>query len=251
MENKRKNVYVVLFVITTIIAGCLAAYFGIMKNKEAEELNNQIASLKDEISTLKQNNSVDVQNEQEQVNNNVEKNVIFNLDISNCLNLKDNNIVYDSLQCTASSSDSLGISCNITKDMKTVNLVLERNTFNNRFLGTEKQDLVKEEEYKIDNFDTQVIDVSLASYSQAVGDELLLFLMKDGTIEYLPLRKAAQTNNFKSYGKIENIKDVVRIYTARCYSADPNVSGNARTIVAFTNEGKFYDLGDILNNLAN
>ena len=80
MESKRKNVYIVLFVITTIVAGCLAAYFGIMGNKEKDELNNQIADLQSRIDELeKKENNVQVDNSnddkdvQENTNNDTEK----------------------------------------------------------------------------------------------------------------------------------------------------------------------------------
>ena len=40
MENKRKNIYIVVFVITTIIASCVAVYFGIQMNNSKNETIN-------------------------------------------------------------------------------------------------------------------------------------------------------------------------------------------------------------------
>ena len=45
MENKRKNIYIVIFVITTIIASCVAVYFGIVEPKQNEELKQEINEL--------------------------------------------------------------------------------------------------------------------------------------------------------------------------------------------------------------
>ncbi len=80
MESKRKNVYIVLFIITTIVAGCLAAYFKIMANKDKNELNNQITNLQSKIEELeKKENNVQVDNSnddkdvQENTNNDTEK----------------------------------------------------------------------------------------------------------------------------------------------------------------------------------
>ena len=52
MESKRKNVYITIFVITTIIASCVAVYFGISENtgkKEIKELEAKVEVIKNEI----------------------------------------------------------------------------------------------------------------------------------------------------------------------------------------------------------
>lgn len=56
MENKRKNIYIVIFVITTIIASCVAVYFGIVGNKENVKLKQQINELNEKISVLEKSN---------------------------------------------------------------------------------------------------------------------------------------------------------------------------------------------------
>ncbi len=56
MENKRKNIYIVIFVITTIIASCVAVYFGIMGNKEANDLKAQVEDLREEINNTNNEN---------------------------------------------------------------------------------------------------------------------------------------------------------------------------------------------------
>ncbi len=61
MESKRKNVYIVLFVITTIVAGCLAVYFGIMRNKDVRNLESKI----DEILKENDENKIAVSEEKD------------------------------------------------------------------------------------------------------------------------------------------------------------------------------------------
>ena len=68
MENKRKNIYIVIFVITTIVASCVALYFGIIKNKETEDLKAQVEDLKDEINSAKSTND-EYQDNKENANN--------------------------------------------------------------------------------------------------------------------------------------------------------------------------------------
>ncbi len=101
MESKRKNVYIALFVITTIIAGCLAAYFGIMKNKEAEDLKSQIADLQNQIDNIN-NNSKDNENNQNDdnivnsnTNNEENKNEAKELITSDADKIKYNEILDD------------------------------------------------------------------------------------------------------------------------------------------------------------
>ena len=43
MESKRKNIYIVIFVITTIIASCVAVYFGVVgNNKKVGQIKNSV-----------------------------------------------------------------------------------------------------------------------------------------------------------------------------------------------------------------
>lgn len=48
MTNKRKNIYIVIFVITTIIASCIALYLYISSDKEKQQLSQNIENLKTE-----------------------------------------------------------------------------------------------------------------------------------------------------------------------------------------------------------
>ena len=81
MESKRKNVYIVIFVITTIIASCVAVYFGIMGNKEVNDLKAQVEDLKEEINNTNdenqenKNNNDEIKNEAKEllVNDEVKK----------------------------------------------------------------------------------------------------------------------------------------------------------------------------------
>ena len=55
MESKRKNVYITIFVITTIIAGAIAVYFGIDANKKQQELESQVAKVDENLSKNEDN----------------------------------------------------------------------------------------------------------------------------------------------------------------------------------------------------
>ena len=68
--------------------------------------------------------------------------------------------------------------------------------------------------------------------------------MDDGTVEYVPLYDATKNHDFKSYGKLEDIKNIIRLYTAE-KSID---GGSSFVILAQDTQGNIYDLDSILNN---
>ena len=55
MENKRKNVYITIFVITTIVAATLAVYFGLEYKKLKEDNSKQDVSVKESTSSDEKN----------------------------------------------------------------------------------------------------------------------------------------------------------------------------------------------------
>ncbi len=55
MENKRKNIYIAIFIITTIIASVLAFYFGIIQKQKNDELKSEINDLKQNLNNQDQN----------------------------------------------------------------------------------------------------------------------------------------------------------------------------------------------------
>lgn len=57
----------------------------------------------------------------------------------------------------------------------------------------------------------RVVDVKVGFFSQSVGNEVLLFLMDDGSIEYIPIANVAREHNFHSYGKVAEVEDILAI----------------------------------------
>ena len=61
MNNKRKNILIVIFIITTIAASCIAAYLYISSDKEKQQLSQNIENLKTEYE--EKINEINVSNE--------------------------------------------------------------------------------------------------------------------------------------------------------------------------------------------
>ena len=58
MESKRKNVIIIIFVITTIIAGVVAVYFAYTNYKDREDFEKQISDLENKIEDLNKKEEV-------------------------------------------------------------------------------------------------------------------------------------------------------------------------------------------------
>ncbi len=95
------------------------------------------------------------------------------------------------------------------------------------------------------NFDKKVIEVLFTGFGQATGSETILFLMEDGTVEYIPYRKAL-TGEMKSYGAIPNVTDVVKLFVG----ASETIGGSVN-IIAQRADGTFYLLDSNLNATGN
>ncbi len=102
----------------------------------------------------------------------------------------------------------------------------------------------------IDNFSGKVISPFFAKFGQAVGSEVVLFLMEDGTVEYMPMT-AFRDNSIKSYGKVDGLNNIIGFHQATIsyYAGDDEngnstysgVGGGAETLAEDIN-GNFYPL---------
>lgn len=101
-----------------------------------------------------------------------------------------------------------------------------------------------EETATIDNFQGKIKDFYYIVFGQAYGSGKLYFVMRDGSVEYIPVDEAFNTNNIKSYGKIVGLSDIVKIHQVSLTSLDNNntLLGNGAGALAEDKEGKFYDL---------
>lgn len=94
-------------------------------------------------------------------------------------------------------------------------------------------------------FDKKVIQVLFTGFGQAPGHETIFFLMEDGTVEYIPYKKAL-TGEMKSYGAIPNVTDVVKLFTGTC-----EIIGAGADVFGQRADGSFYLLDAILYETGN
>ena len=103
-------------------------------------------------------------------------------------------------------------------------------------------------EEKTITFTQWVKDVFVGGIGQDISGDVILFLMDDGTVEYIPVYKALSSNGIDGliyYGTLNDLKDVVKFYSV---GAIRNPVGSSVTILAQTKDGTLYDLNPIINN---
>ena len=112
--------------------------------------------------------------------------------------------------------------------------------------------------YNVTNFSSNIKEVLLAGFGQASGYETAFYVMNDGTVEYTPIKHGLGNNGasedtvLKSYGKINNVNDVVKLAIATDYCINSNqncVSEGAYNVLGIKADGSFYDLSKIVSSL--
>lgn len=106
-------------------------------------------------------------------------------------------------------------------------------------------------EDKAITFTQGVKDVYVGGIGQDMSGDIILFLMDDGTVEYIPIYQALSTNgidSLTSYGTLPDLKGIVKFYSV---GAIRNPVGSSVTILAQTKDGTLYDLAPIINGTSN
>jgi hypothetical protein len=101
---------------------------------------------------------------------------------------------------------------------------------------------VKGKEYEITGFSKKVVYCFDGLTGQSQSGSMLLFLMEDGTVEYIMIDNIKSTNSLKSQGKIAGLESIVRIQAG---SVNFGESG-AAAIFAINNKGESYDIANKL-----
>ena len=87
----RKRIYIIVFIVTTIIASCFAIYFKIDSNKKINDLENKLQDAKNQIEQIQAK-----QNEEETNNNTSDTNEVVyvrpKIDENKCINKAENTV---------------------------------------------------------------------------------------------------------------------------------------------------------------
>lgn len=240
MESKRKNIYIVIFVITTIVAGCLAIFF---KVDGDNKINKVEAKLEESNSNPNTTQNIEIgtgkNSETKTIEKIVEKYKFYpDLDSSKCINPQG-----DEKYQKRISYEFTPLSCVVNSDNKTAVVTTDWEYATKQWGFIPNGGNGIHEQRNINNFSGEIVNVICTGWGQTVDHSTILFLMKDGTVEYIPVYKAYKTGIFKSYGKLEGISDIVYIGNASGYGPC--------TPIAMKSDGTFYQLPTILEKTGN
>lgn len=194
----------------------------LVKNEEESKTNDESTS------TNKNSDEVSANT------NKIDGSTIRNLDFSKCLNCS-NSSYRISIYHNAD-----GLSAKISENRKSVILNVNWEIYNRRFGSM--YSTTGAPSYDITNFTQEVADVYIGGFGQSFTGDTILFLMNDGTVEYMPVVKGLQ-GYVKNYGKVNGVSDVVKFLTADC-------PGSVTTL-AVRSDGSIYDLQSILMSTGN
>lgn len=239
MENGKKaknslTIVVVVLSILLVVTLCSTAYFYFKASRNSTEGDNN----KETVVTDKENK-----------NNNSEKLVVEN-GFDNSKSLNTNGKTYT--LTGGNSNIGMTLSFDSTKKRMTVYISACRfeHTYNVGWVTINEETCAAEGGKQFEqrgeiSFEQEVSDFMIGGFGQDATNDTMLFLMKDGTIEYVPIKKGytgISPDKVKSFGKIKEVKDVIKLYQVS--------AGSYTTVLAQKADGSFYDLNESLSSMS-
>ena len=148
---------------------------------------------------------------------------------------------------------NVGISVSIDSTRTSAQIAYNGATINNSFgLGwTTAADTTTYETIDTKTFNKKIAQVLIDGAGQSSVSSAILYLMEDGTVEYVPIlkdintnwRQADNTKKFNSYGKLEGVSDVISLIPAE--------ASGYHTVLARKADGTVINLSNALNATGN
>ena len=108
---------------------------------------------------------------------------------------------------------------------------------------SENSNLKSVEDEEITGLSSEPSEIYYGLFGQDITDEVVLFLMEDGTVEYIKVADMLKTQTYRSEGQIEELSDVKKFD----YLAVSDVEGGGyETTIAIDKNGYYYDLNELL-----
>ena len=89
-------------------------------------------------------------------------------------------------------------------------------------------------------FNKKIGDFKICQFGQAVGNEMIVVILEDGTAEYIPMYEMLKEQKYSSYGTVDGISNAVKFYEVNAGGADNMIQ---------TSDGKIYSLHDIFEEM--
>ncbi len=144
--------------------------------------------------------------------------------------------------------NNMGVSVLSNSDRKSITVAINRDGVRNYF----NIDVGSNSEF-VKTFNKEIRQIFIGYFGQAAGQECILLIMADGTVEYIPIvkelknpnwRNMSDSEKFNSRGAINGLTDVVGFL----YLQVDNTSGYY-SVGAIRKDGTFYDLMEFVPNM--
>lgn len=221
MKNKdsKKGLIITLILLILVILG-LVFYIcydkGIVLNTNKEnkkDVSNKIKKSKDST-----NNNDSTKNDKM-------------LDFSKCINCSDR----DDVNYTITSMDHIAeVKAFYSNDTTIGTMYIDINAYNKKAVSNYVSP-TNEYEY---HFNKAIKDVLVYNIGQEELCPIVMYLMEDGTINYIDICNSLENGDLSSYKTIPNIDGITKLYSAAGGS-----QYGISTVLAKKSDGSFYDLG--------
>lgn len=231
-----KKSTVVIIVIILVILGIAFYFYNVdVSKKQLEEklktseenwnLNSKNSELEDKLEK-QENNKEDIQ---------TEKNVKFD---SSKMKSDSTNVRYEETKDWSPNSAGLEIEIKDGKPYLTTDIENEQY----KFLFSEVTKPVKNKE--LTGFNLDVKEVYYAYMGNGDMSPYILFIMEDGSVEYINSNKMLKLGKYESFGNVKEISNIVKFVHLDAQEVDENGEGMSGwiTCVAIDKDGYSYDL---------
>lgn len=238
----KKSTVAILIVILLIAFGVIFYLYNVdISKKQTEEklntaneifeLNKKISELEEKLENQESNKNVIQDNTQ------AKKDVKFD---SNKMKSNSTNVRYEETTDWTPTSSGLEIEIKNGKPYLSTNIEDEQY----KFLFSEVKGKVSNEE--ITGFNQDVKDVYYAYMGNGDMCPYILFLMKDGTVEFSDSGKMLKNKKYESLGKIKELSNIVKFVHLNAQEVDENGEGLSGwiTVAAIDEDGYSFDLSE-------
>lgn len=232
----KKGTKIILFVIIILIIGGLLAYGKISKrdhkaNTQQDNLTINNESL-NEIENADMDKDINTTISDVENNDNVES-IKFN---NSKMKIKSNGVEYTETEEINKNNYGIKIEINNGKAYITTNVndELYKSIFTNATPFNKKE---------ITGFKTNIISSYQANIGNGINAPIILFIMENGTVEYINTTDVIQNKKYVSNGILEGIKDIVKFASVDVKEIE---GGGYISVVAIDKNGYSYDINEIL-----
>ena len=221
----KKGTKIILFVIIILIIGGLLAYGKI--SKRDHKANTQQDNLTINNESLNEIENADMDKDINTTISDVE---------NNKMKIKSNGVEYTETEEINKNNYGIKIEINNGKAYITTNVndELYKSIFTNATPLNKKE---------ITGFKTNIISSYHANIGNGINAPIILFIMENGTVEYINTTDVIQNKKYVSNGILEGIKDIVKFASVDVKEIE---GGGYISVVAIDKNGYSYDINEIL-----